>query len=60
MYRWIAWINTAHHVSCGNKTVDRSQIVNSLSVARSKPETNIEDHNALEFTLNTITSSVAF
>ena len=24
MYRWIAWINTAHHVSYGHKTVDRS------------------------------------
>ena len=24
MYRWIAWINTAHHVSYGHNTVDRS------------------------------------
>ena len=54
MYMWIAWINTAHHVSYGHKTVNRLQIANSPSVGRSRLETNIK-HSAFEFTLNNVT-----
>ena len=51
----LKWINTAHHASYWHKTVYRSKIVYNPFVGRLKPETN--KHNALEFTLNTITSS---